>query len=441
MKVLLIAPPYLPHSLRKVQSELGIPLGLAYIASVLEANNVAVKVLDLNLSSYDNWDFFDQRLAEIEPDVVGITAMTMNHPIAMNIAERIKRYRRDITIVMGGIHPSLAYDSILKNPSIDFVVYGEGEFTFLELIENIQKGRETRCINGLAFRTNGENIVVTPPRPKITQLDSLPLPARHLFFEEGGDTGYIASIITSRGCPYRCSFCSTARFHGRKLRTRNPEKVVEEIKQLIETYALDGVSFSDDIFTIDRTRTINLSKKIKEQGLNIKWGCLTRVDCVDLELLEIMREAGCEHIFYGIESVSQEALDRAKKGFTVEQAKKAVTWTKEAGISVIESFIIGLPSETYESALKIADFVAETEPSRVVLNTIMPFPGTELYNNLEQLGLRVIGNMSRSEEVVLPLTESETLSWTEIIKLRVELESAFSNGISHEIRLPEIELE
>jgi radical SAM superfamily enzyme YgiQ (UPF0313 family) len=365
--------------------------------------------------------------------------MTGNHLIALDIAKRIKAIDKDIVTVIGGIHATLNYRDMAKHWSIDYVVVGEGEFTFLELVTTLQNRGDPRTVEGLAFRTSDDNIVVTPSRPRIEDLDSLPWPARHLFDMNVYNRNRDTKMITSRGCPYRCIYCSTARFHGSKFRAVSAERVIDEMEYLINTYKLKSISFADDIFTLDRQRTYRICQIINEKGLQVKWGCSTRVDRVDQELLTVMHKAGCNQIFYGIESVSQQVLDTVHKGFTVEQAKQAIRWTKEAGIDVEESFIIGLPCDTYKSVMHIADFIKETKPSRIALNILYPFPGTYISEHMEEFGIRILGNLCHAKtNIIIPMITTPNLAWSDLIELRVKLDKESCDGVLYAIELPKI---
>lgn len=437
MNVLLVITPFLPFNLRTTHDKSGLALGVAYLAAAVEEQGIPVEVLDLNLPHCGTLDALEEKLVKRRPDVVGVSAMSINHPLALKIARRVKALDHRILTVMGGIHPTLRYEDMLADPAVDYVVLGEGERSFPELLAALDAGRDPATVRGVALGGRAGAPVTVSARLDPDDLDALPWPARHLFDMTFYTRDGTAKMITSRGCPYRCAFCSTSTFHGKKLRTVSARRVVDEMAWLINTYHVKGISFADDIFTLNRRRTEEICHEILARGIKTKWGCSTRVDQVDPKLLELMRAAGCQSIFYGIESLTQSTLDRIRKGFTVEQAMQAVRWTKAAGIGPIEAFIIGLPGDTRSDVLRVAEFLKETDPQYMVLSILVPYPGTLLAGHLEEFGIRQLGNMSLGDFVV-PMIETPDLSWPEIVQLRVDVDSAACDYVLHTIGLPRV---
>jgi radical SAM superfamily enzyme YgiQ (UPF0313 family) len=244
-------------------------------------------------------------------------------------------------------------------------------------------------VKGIAFR-DGERIVSTPLRPRIENLDDLPYPAHDLL--EPSVEEYIGNygvrnfpMITTRGCPFGCIYCSTMAFHGRKYRTRSIPNVLDELEYLIERYKVNNISFVDDNFTMQNDRVFKLCEEIRNRKLSIEWGCSARVDQVSESLLKTMKETGCRDIFFGIESASQRVLDLVNKRFTVNQAKEAVKKAEQLGIRTHCSFIIGLPGESARSLNEMMSFIDETRPSgRVLPNVLEILPGTELMGKKEE---------------------------------------------------------
>ncbi|MCP8305161.1 MAG: cobalamin B12-binding domain-containing protein [archaeon] len=391
MKVLLIHPPYWTGERKPLGyvSHSTIPLGLCYIGAMLEANGFETSILDMHKLEMTMEDL-EKRITKTKPDVVGITSMTCNFPNAVKVAKAVKLGNPDTVVVVGGVHATFMHREIVRDvPEIDFVVRYEGEFTMSELVYAIDRGLDLSNIKGITFRRDG-NTVSTSLRERIDDLDSLPYPAFHLleppveeYIGSGEERG--VPVITTRGCPFECIFCSTAAFHGHKYRIRETAKVVDELEYLKDKYKANNISFVDDNFTMQKERVYELCRQMKERNLSMKWGCSTRVDLLTEDLLKTMKEAGCDDIFFGIESASQEVLDIIKKRFTVQQAKDMVIAAEKIGIRTHCSFIIGLPGESAESLNSMIKFFDETKPSgRALPNILEILPGTELYEKREE---------------------------------------------------------
>lgn len=391
-KVLLVHPPWDIRERYGRLSEIGpilAPLGLAYIAAVLEENDIDVDIIDapaLGMSFKE----FKSEIRRRNPDVVGITCLTPSFYRAVSAAEVVKSVNPEIIIVMGGPHPTVMPEYTLRQSKADIVVIGEGEYTMLELVRGTRSG-ELKNIRGIAYK-NGQEIKSTIPRPYIKDLDELPFPARHLLPMKNykpAPSYYkrlpVRQMITSRGCPYRCSFCCKPIF-GKTYRVRSPKKVVDEIEFLIEKYGAKEVFFRDDSFAINENHVRGICEEITARGIDIEWCCEARVDNVSPRLLNDMKKSGCWLIRYGIESGSQTLLDGIKKDITLEQARKAVEWTKKAGIETHTFFMLALPGETIELSMKTIDFALELDPDYAQFTLTTPYPGTELYVMARKMG-------------------------------------------------------
>lgn len=391
MKVLLINPPYRTRE----KKPLGyfnlstLPLGLGYIAAMLELKGIPSRILDMNILEM-NTDELEKRFETDPADVVGITSMTANYESAVKVCKSIKKlYPKTIT-VLGGVHATFMYEQILKTvPEIDVIVHYEGEFTMSELIKKIEEGGSLSDVKGISYLEEGR-IITTPMRERIEDLDKLPYPAYHLYepsVEEYIEKHQVRAfpILTTRGCPFDCIFCSTAALHGRKYRTRSTANVVEQIEYLKEKYDVNSISFVDDNFTMQQDRVFELCREMEKRDLSISWGCSTRTDMITPELLKTMKSTGCDNIFFGIESASDEVLKIIRKGTSIEEAAAMVKETEKAGIKTHCSFILGLPGETPETLDKIIDFIEETKPTgRVLPNILEILPGTELYEREDE---------------------------------------------------------
>lgn len=395
MKVLLVNPSHWTGDKKPLGyfSLSSIPLGLGYIAAMLELNGVSSTILDMNILDMKTEEL-EKKVANINPDIVGITSMTCNYSNAVKVAKVVKVWNPETFVVIGGVHATFVHTEILKTvPEIDAVVRYEGEITMSELVDVVDKGTKLNEIKGITFR-KGDKLVSTPHREKIENLDDLPYPAYHVL--EPPLEKYIhihgvrnCPVITTRGCPFECIFCSTAAFHGRKYRTRKISKIVDELEYVKERYKITHISFVDDNFTMKKDRVFELCREMKNRNLSLKWGCSARVDQVSEGLLKAMKDVGCEDLFFGIESASQDVLNLIKKGFSVQQAKDSVKMAEKLGIKTHCSFIIGLPGESVESLNKMIEFIEETKPSgRVLPNVLEVLPGTELFAKRKEYSKR-----------------------------------------------------
>ena len=398
MKILLINPPfskeYSVGSSRSIRYVLNItpPLGLAYLAATLEKNGFYVKIIDCTVGiSYK--ELFKQ-LIEIKPDVIGVTATTANLETAKFVAKKIKEFLPYAILIIGGAHLTAMPYETMKLGYFDIGVLGEGEVTFLELVNHIQNigFQKLECVNGLIYKKDGI-ISRTPEREFIKNLDDLPRPARHLLPPLSKYRPTPASyrrlplgiIITSRGCPYRCTFCDRSVF-GNIYRQRSAEDVLNELEEVVYKYGAKEIRFFDDVFTLDRERTLKICEGFRKRKLKIPWTCLTAVSTVNKELLKEMKSAGCWQVLYGLESGDSNMLRLLKKGNTVEQNIQAVKWAKEGGLSVRADFIVGTPGETMESLNKTLRFAIDMDLDYAHFNKFVPFPGTELYGFLTSNG-------------------------------------------------------
>jgi len=386
MKVLLINPPWsIKEQYAKDIYRVGAvvpPLGLAYIASTLEENGYTVEILDC-IAQRTTPELLGKQIEHIKPDIIGITCLTPMALRSVEAAKIAKEVMPNSIVVMGGPHPSVLPAETLQNNSIDIVVIGEGERTMFELVKCIESGGKLEKVPGIVFRKNGRLAQTMPRSP--TDLDLLPLPALHLLPMESYHPTPANhrklpchTMITSRGCPFGCTYCSNSIF-ARKYRASSPQNVLREMWRLISEYGAKEILFWDDVFTLNQQRAREICELIIEQGLNIPWTCETRVDCVTEDLLAQMKKAGCWQIGYGVESGDQEVLDTVKKGITLEQVEKVFKWTKEAGIDTRAYLMIGLPGETRKQVLKTIDFTKRLDADIAQFCITVPYPGTELF--------------------------------------------------------------
>lgn len=390
-EILLVNPPYIKKTsgLKKVIS-IQPPLGLAYLASSLEKNGLDVKILDANAELLTIEETANI-IASSNAKYIGITAVTVTIPIVYNLSKAIKE-KCSKKIIVGGPHVTFLPERTLKEcNSIDIVVRGEGELTLVELI----KSRNLEKIAGITYRGTDGKILSNTDRLLIENIDEIPFPAMHLlpidkyrpniYFNKGYKGRKYARIITSRGCPNRCVYCSSTHF-WKKLRLRSPENVVSEIELLVKNYDIRHLDFLDDTMTLSRERVKRICTLMKERGLDINWTCYARVNNITEDMVSMMKESGCFGIAFGIESGNQEILNRIQKNITIEQIRKAIQITKNSGIKTMCDFMIGLPGDTTETINQTINFAIELNPDLAFFSITTPFPGTELFDEAMSKG-------------------------------------------------------
>lgn len=359
------------------------PLGLAYIGAVLEKGNDKVKIFDLTLDPEKPLEHKIEDILRFSPDVVGISAMSHNYGNALFIASILKKM--DCKIVFGGPHPTIMPEEILKKEFIDFVVIGEGEETFSRLCHEIDGSNNYKDIDGLCYKENGD-INIQPRKNYIIDLDKIPFPARHLLdldkYKLMDDFGNkMVTILSSRGCPYRCTYCFKGLF-GIKYRQRSSNNIVEEIRYCVNEYGYKSFYFIDDLFTLDIKRVKDISDKIKE--LDITWQCLARVNNATYEMFRQMKKSGCYKVHFGIESGNQRILDGIKKGIVLDQIKNAVSNCKKAEIRTKGYFMLGMPGDTIQTMNDTIYLASHLELDDAMFSITTPFPGTELWQSIDK---------------------------------------------------------
>jgi radical SAM superfamily enzyme YgiQ (UPF0313 family) len=361
---------------------------LGYLASVLEGGGHTVQIKDLALGEGKVLDAARQAVREFAPDLVGISSTTASFPLALRLAEMSKAEQPTAPVVMGGCHVTFTAEDTLRGcPAVDVVVRGEGEETLRELAERLQMGRGLEDVLGVSYRQDGRP-THNPPRPFIQDLDALPWPARHLFDKSYAPMG---ALITSRGCPGRCIFCASTVMSGHRYRARRPERVVDEMECLHYEWGSQRLLILDDTFTaLVKKLTLPVCAEIKRRRLQVAWGCESRVDVATPEVLDVLREAGCDRIQFGVESGSPRVLATLRKGITLEQVRQAIRYAVGLGMDVICTFILGHPDETEEDAQLSIDFVQELWHMGVGVASfafLTPFPGTDVYEHREAYGI------------------------------------------------------
>ena len=382
MKVAIVAPPY------PLEEAPAPPLGVTYVAAAFEKAGAEVRIFDYIVSHYSP-DKLHAQMDDFKPDVLGSTSVTMNFPKAAEIVSEAKRYMPSLITIMGGPHVSFTAERSLREyPGIDFIVIGEGEKTIAEMMTCGLEHDKMEGIKGIACRNDGM-ILVNEFRPFIEDIDTLPLPARHLLpLSRYQALGFPISIITSRGCPYLCIFCQGRKMVGNRVRKRTPSFIVDEIEQII-SYGIDRINIADDLFVSSPKRVKEVCEEIIRRGLRFTWSAFARVNTVDKETLLLMRETGCDSISFGVETGNEEMIKRIKKRITLDQVRRAVSLCREAGIIPHTSFIVGLPGETPGTLRETGEFAAGLG-SLYGYHMLAPFPGTTVREDVENYDLEIL---------------------------------------------------
>jgi radical SAM superfamily enzyme YgiQ (UPF0313 family) len=384
-KIILIAPPYL-DLYGKISRAAGryFPLGLAYIASYLKTyGNHDVLMYEPEAQGLSYADI-SEIIKKEAPDVIGLTSSTPNFPRALELA-RIARDVSGARIVLGGVHASAIPEFIIENyhELIDCVVVGEGEETMLELVDAFRSGSSLSGVEGIVYKS-GEKIVRTGRRPFIEDLDRIPPPDRDLipqdlFVPNAHNARYrkCLTILTSRGCPYNCSFCAARVVSGKKYRMHSAEYVLNEMQSLKERYGARQLVITDDTFTINRGRLEQICRGMIDRRLDLQWFCFSQVNTVDKETLSLMKRAGCYSIGFGVESADEGILKNMGKNIKPEQALETVHIANRLGLKTQTFYIFGSPGETREQMERTLAFSQEVDAVLSFYNMLVPYPGTK----------------------------------------------------------------
>ena len=369
MNITLINPP--PEQAIEYWDKPNFPnVNLAYLAGYLEKKGIICSIIDAKLERLSNIQIIERCK---DADLVGITSLTHEIHLSTNLADEIKKAYPKVKMVIGGVHSTaLPRETMEEFKAFDYLIYGDGEETFFELIEALKNNKRLDKIRGLVFKKDN-NIIINSPREFLQDLDYMP--AWHLF---PLDLAKECFIITSRGCPSNCNFCM--HMHGHKIRYRDVENVMSEIDLLVNKYNIKYIYFADETFTLNKLRIKEICDKIINRKIYFKWSAETRVTCVDLEVLKKMKAAGCHLIRFGIESGNPEILKASKKGITLEQVKYAVNLAKEAGLDTEGMFILGHPNETRETMKDTINFATKLNTTSVAFGIMTPYPKTEIFD-------------------------------------------------------------
>lgn len=390
-------------------SSCSVPLGVLSIASFLEEKGISVKILDERL--FSKKDFFDLLEEELKKDIlcVGFSLMTAQIKQGLEIMNYVKNKDKKIPIILGGIHPTLYPSQTCKNKYVDYVIQGEGEYSFYELLMKLKRQQKIDNIKGLVYKKNGKIYANSLQDP--LDINDLPFPSFHLLDVERYidrldplERGRVRclDVPLSRGCPYRCSFCTNTLSAFKKWRPLKIEKVIELIDSVIKKYNLNYIWFRDDYFFGNTERVKQIAKHIIKKGYKIKWAANPRANDFDKKLddetLELIKKSGCDTLLVGMESGSERILKILSKDITVDQIKNAVKKSNKHGIHMVGAFMCGIPGETNEEVIetvKLIFYLKSTFPYSCIgfPGILRPYPGCELYLQCKKLGFKEPNSM------------------------------------------------
>lgn len=389
MKIVLINPPYTIYGGVTGQGGKNTPLNLAYLASYLRENKKETDIHIIDAEGLDmTFETLYQEVERITPDIVGITCPTAAYYNVQKICSYLKKKDKHVLIVLGGPHPTALPRETLQETDCDIVVIGEGEITFFELVNAWQTSHALNLIQGIGWKNNKtQEIHINPPRSLINDLDIIPFPAKDLlpidkYFlppTKRIRNQRATNMVTSRGCPFNCKFCMAQAMWTRRTRMRSVQNVLAEIKRDVEQFNLTEFSFHDEVFTLKRDRVSQICQGIINAGWDISWVCMARVESIDLELLELMKKAGCGKITFGFESGSQRMLKLMNKEANLHDGIRAAALCKKAGIRVVGDFILGFPGEDEQSIKETIAFARQVDCDTAAFFIAIPYPGTPLW--------------------------------------------------------------
>lgn len=391
MKILLVAPPWLDiYDNFSVAAKLGCvspPLGLMYLAGGILHTGSDCRIIDME-SQKVNVEKLTTIVREYNPDLIGITTTSPVYNNAKYLAKALREHFPEIILAMGGVHPTIAGKDVMEEClELDFIACGEGELLIKDVISCLESKKSLKGIPGIIYRYKDE-IIENSGRQLAENLDDLPKPARHLLGPDlfqhsvpGKGFECYASIFTSRGCPFKCVFCSQHTMYGRRVRWHSIQRVMEELDYIVNEIDIKHIIIMDENLSLNKKRLLLICREIKKNNLKFTWEGWTHVSTVDEEILQAMKSAGLIRLSFGIESGDQEILNKIKKAITLDQVRNAYRIAEKVGIETRGSAMLGHPYETRETAWRTIKFLRSIkECQQVFLNVTCPYPGTELYD-------------------------------------------------------------
>lgn len=362
-------------------------LGMAYVSSAVRKIGHQVFLRDYEVERL-SWDALYSDIVSFQPDIITTAGFINNMDRCLKVFEIAKRINHNIFTVLGGPQATIFPDDAIKSPHLDFLTISESEISFTRLASYVEDFEAWPTFKGIIWRhpKTGE-IIKNDRQPLVQDLDSFPMPALDLYpMNKYYPAVYIwgkkiANMVTSRGCPYECTFCEAKMTFGRTFRYHSEERVLDDLDYFNKRYGYDSFQFYDDIFTTHRERVVKLCESLLQKGRKYKWMCYTRTDRVDLELLKLMKKAGCYMISFGVEAGDQELLDKIRKKLVVETNTEGIEACAKAGIMAVGTFMLGLPSETREQTIRTIEFSKKSKLDYAVFGITEPYPGTEMWGD------------------------------------------------------------
>ena len=370
------------------------PLGLAYVAAALEKNGYPVEIFDNYLMERSIEDV-KLEVGKRQPQIVGITCSSLTYTRCIETAKAVKEACPSCKVVVGGPHPSYMPKTMLQHKEIDYAVIGEGEQAMVKLASSILQNEQDNVIAkipGVACKIGGE--IVKTAAEFITDLDTIPVPARHMLPMKMYDRALsyldvkpVDTMSILRGCPYQCAYCETRELWGTTCRIFSPQRVINEIKHMMENYGSRGIYFVGDNFTISKQRTSELCRLMKQNRFDIKWTCETRADLISKELLTNMESVGCQTIFLGVESGSPSIQQKLNKDIGLQEVERSFELCRQVGIKTATSFMLGIPGETVNDMHATLKFAKRLNADWCQFNIYIACPGSKLYDEVIGQGL------------------------------------------------------
>jgi len=420
MKIALINPPDENRIFSEVPSKIneksGVlpPLGLLYLEAYLSnSTKHQVKIFDCPAEGWD-YSALEEKLNGFAPDLIGVTGHTHNLVDMLKTSKIFKKINPEGVVVWGGAHASAFPSQSAAFAEVDFVVYGEGEITFAELLNFIESGGDLpEKIEGIFYKNENWEVIKNPPRKLIVDLNSLPHPRRDVldvskyYYTIGRETR-ASGFVSSRGCPFHCTFCSTP---GNKFRWRTADDVVDEMEEC-QRLGIRELYFVDDTFNVKKDRVNEICSEIISRGIKMSWNYRGRIDLITPKQLEMVEKAGCTRIQLGVETGTDEGLKRLRKGITTDQIRQVFRWLKKSSMTSVAYFMIGCPHEkNRDDVLKTIQFAREIDPDYVLFGVLTPYPNTEIYEEGVRRG--IIDPEIWEEFVTNPTPDFRPSPWTE----------------------------
>ncbi|MGZ4926334.1 MAG: B12-binding domain-containing radical SAM protein [Halobacteriota archaeon] len=416
--VVLIQPPFGAGEVRKLNI-CAPPMGLAYIGALLREHGHHVTIIDAEVEQW-NIDQIAQQAGKA--DLAGITTTAATYKSALEIANLIKQSNSGTTVVLGGPQATFLDEECLGKSTADAVVRGEGELTMLDIAGSVEAGG--RCdFNGVTYR-EADAVIKNPDRQLIADLDEIPIPARDLLPMEKYSPPKSTGVISSRGCPFRCIFCASSSLYRKTFRSRSAYNVFEEVTHLV-AQGYENVTMLDDNFILDKDRVFKFADFVEEHRLKFDWSCTGRVDSIDEDMLRRLSEVGCNGLFFGIESASNETLKLIKKGFTTDQVIDAFDVLKNYNYATTASFMIGLPGDDRQKITDTINLAKRIHPDFAMFSVTTPYPGTELYENIDHYDIELTVDDWSQFTLAKPVVRTSTLSTKDLQRWLIKAYTSF----------------